>query len=351
MKKYIYFTITLLTTIPNCFSQRHIKNNADGSAYVPLRLYESVYKRHITKKDYDKLKINGQDTLILVEDFEKFKSKMSKSSNFKSESRTYMTLKSFKEHFKRPLTKADSLTFKFNKNDTLVLVKGYKPKGVSVPYEEIDSTLLEIYKDIVYRKHQSKKNKRKDYMIYWKKPIKLYFTKSVDKEYKEVIKKLSKKLTKEIDSLSISIVSRLEESNYLVYQIDKDHRYRYSPNLNKNTYIHYSAFWNDSKIFDTKLEINVAKFKNVKINKIYLMKAFIRSLGQFYNTSKVPCESVFSNCNGQKIKFGDLDLKLLKYHYSYGICKGTDLEKFEDQHKRAKESLRKGNKHSFIHQE
>lgn len=350
MKKYIYFIIILLATIPNSFSQRHISGNKDGSAYVPLRMYESVYKRHITKKDLKKLKFNGKDTLILVENFEEFKSKMSRSNNVKGESRTYMTIKSFKEYFKRPLTKADSLTFKFNNNDTLVLAKDYKQKGVSVPYEKIDSTLLEIYKDIVYRKHQPKNNKRKDYMTLWTKPIKIYFSQSVDFQYKEVIKELSVKLTNEIDSLNISIVSNLEDSNYLIYQIDKNHTYKYSPNLNRNTYIDYSTYWNKSKIYDTKLEINVTKFKNVKINEMYLTKAFIRSLGQFYNTSKVPCESIFSSCPNDKLEFSDMDFKLLKYHYSYGICKRTDLETFEKNHKNAHETfIKTGKPLHFIH--
>jgi hypothetical protein len=35
------------------------------------------------------------------------------------------------------------------------------------------------------------------------------------------------------------------------------------------------------------------------------------------------------------------DLEILKYHYSYGICKGTNLETFEKNHSDAKQHLRK----------
>jgi hypothetical protein len=48
-------------------------------------------------------------------------------------------------------------------------------------------------------------------------------------------------------------------------------------------------------------------------------------------------------------KFGKKDLEILKYHYSYGICKGTDLIVFEKNHKDAKETLKGNSKIEFIH--
>jgi hypothetical protein len=45
------------------------------------------------------------------------------------------------------------------------------------------------------------------------------------------------------------------------------------------------------------------------------------------------------------------DLEILKYHYSYGICKGTNLETFEKNHSDAKAALKKGNsKFYFLHE-
>ncbi|QCX38845.1 hypothetical protein FF125_10510 [Aureibaculum algae] len=351
MNRYIYFIVILLISILNCYSQNNIIWNNDGTAYIPLKMYRTIYHQDVLKEDFDKLKIKGNDTLVLVDNLIKKGNKIGVKRRVISERRTYMTLKSFKQHYKRPLTKVDSLSFKFNNNDTLVLVKDYKPRGVSVPYEKVDSTLLEIYKDVVYRKYHSKKSdKRKEYMVLWTEPIKLYFSESVDKEYEQVIRNLSMKISNEIDSLNISFVSNLEESNYVIYQIDENHSHKYSKNMSANKYINFHSYWNKGKIYDTKLEINTTTFKNAEVNKKYLMKSFIRSLGHFYTTSKVPCESVFSNCNGQKITFGETDLKLLKYHYSYGICKRTPLETFEENHEKAKQTfLQTGRPLYFIH--
>jgi hypothetical protein len=51
---------------------------------------------------------------------------------------------------------------------------------------------------------------------------------------------------------------------------------------------------------------------------------FIRSLGYFI-PNYLDCTSYFSSCPSDKKEFGKKDLEILKYHYSYGICKGTDL--------------------------
>jgi hypothetical protein len=49
-------------------------------------------------------------------------------------------------------------------------------------------------------------------------------------------------------------------------------------------------------------------------------------------------------------KFEKNDLKILKYDYSYGICKGTDLIVFEKNHQEATETLKNGNsKIEFMH--
>ena len=46
-----------------------------------------------------------------------------------------------------------------------------------------------------------------------------------------------------------------------------------------------------------------------------------------------------------------IDLEILKYHYSYGICKGTNIDTFEKNHKDAKEALKNGNtKMHFVHE-
>ena len=79
---------------------------------------------------------------------------------------------------------------------------------------------------------------------------------------------------------------------------------------------------------------------------------FFKSLGYFKLSNKYKCESYFSNCFSNNKNITNFDLSLLKYHYSYGICKGTSLKTFNEQHKRAKQQLKKYNHTiSFIHSE
>ena len=264
------------------------------------------------------------------------------------------SLKAYKMLYGDNFTKKDSLNFIIRENDTLVLLpKDYgTTEGITVHYEPKDSSFLEIYKDIVYKKYSLKNSakKKEAYMRLWSKPIKIFFAKSLDKKYKAIITKLALGITKEVDSLDISFVSNLEESNYVVYQIDENHSYKYSKNMRKNQYITYYSYWNKNKIYDTKLEINVLKYRNKKVNANYVMQNFIRSLGHFNTTSKLPCGNILSDCNSGKKYFTKKDLEILKYHYSYGICKFTNLEVFEDAHYRAKEHfLKTGQYPNFMH--
>jgi hypothetical protein len=75
------------------------------------------------------------------------------------------------------------------------------------------------------------------------------------------------------------------------------------------------------------------------------------SLGYFIPQADEKCSSYFSNCTTNDKVLSKEDLEILKYHYSYGICKGTDLETFEENHKSAQNTLSKGpnNKHFFTH--
>jgi hypothetical protein len=50
-----------------------------------------------------------------------------------------------------------------------------------------------------------------------------------------------------------------------------------------------------------------------------------------------------------KIYDAKLDFEIIKYHYSYGICKFTDLETFEENHTHAKEAIKNGGKMFFTH--
>src|SRR5690606_18941210 len=125
----------------------------------------------------------------------------------------YMSLKNYKLKHKEPLTKNDSLNFRFKDNDTLVLLTDYKrPKGVSVPYEFKDSTFLHYYKKIAFNHPNDSVNKNTT-MKYWKDDIRIFFSKSVSKKTKKDLMEFAKTIDNVIDSLRISEVKNVEDSN------------------------------------------------------------------------------------------------------------------------------------------
>ena len=268
-----------------------------------------------------------------------------------------MPLWQYKKMHKEAITKKDSINFIFKEKNTLILISDkdfyQHKKGINVAYEPKDSTFLEIYKDIVYKKHDSYGNIRKgkkEYMRLWKKPLKIYFAPKLDKHYKRAIKKAVKDLSS-IDSLKISFVKDLNKSNYIIYQIDDKNSYQYSNNLKTNKYIDYYIKWDKGRISDAKLEINLIENNTIdkKENTTILLQNFHQTLGRFFTTSKLPCNSMFSSCNSSKKELTSLDFEIIKYHYSYGICKFTNLKTFEENHTHAKEAIKNGGKMFFTH--
>jgi hypothetical protein len=106
------------------------------------------------------------------------------------EKTVFVKVKDYEKRFHKKLTKKDSLNFKIIHNDTLVEITNYKAiNGVSVPYELKDSLFLEQYKKIAF-KHKKESVSEKTRMKYWKKPIKIYFSKTIQKKNKEKIFKI-----------------------------------------------------------------------------------------------------------------------------------------------------------------
>lgn len=269
--------------------------------------------------------------------------------------KTYISLKHYKKMYKSEITKQDSLNFKYRDNDTLILVNSYKvPVGSSVPYEERDSIFLNLYKDIVFQKSSKKRSDEKKHTIkYWKNDIQLYFDKSVNKKFKNKILFIAEKISLNVDSLTIYETKNKDQSNYFIYELNKKNNYKYDTKINGTDGCDFFITWDGrQRLYKCTLEINSLIMFNEKLMIRSLKKDFIKSLGFFKETEKLNCESVFSNCYNNSNSFiTELDLEILKYHYSYGICKGTDLETFEGQHKRAKESLKKGDTMNFFHSE
>ena len=347
MKKNTLFIILCLLTIQVSFSQTKI-DSTKKSEYIPAKIFKQIFRRELTKKDLENSKIIGKDTLILVEINSKFNDKKLKKEY---QHKAYMPLRQYKKRYKKAITEEDIANFSYRNGDTLILIsnKDFYKKGFSVPYQPKDSTFLEAYKDVVYQKYSVplEKQKRKNYMRLWRTPIKIYFAKSLDTKYKKAIIETATKVSKEVDSLHISFVDTLEKSNYIIYQIDDTNSYKYEKRLSNNQYIDYYSYWENNKIIETKLELNLLKYKNLSDNTTinYLKQHFFKSLGRFYESSKIPFPSILSTKNSNRKSISKLDIEILKYHYSFGICKGTDLETFEENHKRAKEIFKETGRH------
>lgn len=263
---------------------------------------------------------------------------------------TYMKYSGYKALKKNSNNVIDSIGFKIIDSDTLINIGGYQQKGVSVQYEEKDSIFLERYKGLVYNnKYQKKEEKLTPTMKTWKDTIKVYFDKSVSKENSKELRMLIHFLDKEVDSLHIKVVKDKEKSNYFIYSINS------SAELNLDLRIRaedgYYLLWNKKQnIYNGSLKIDGKNTKKENVT-ITMKINFVRSLGYFYlELDNSNCSSYFSYCKSDKKEFGLKDLEIVKYHYSYGICKGTNIDTFEKNHKDAKESLKKGHsKFYFLH--
>ncbi|MDI5896341.1 hypothetical protein [Flavobacterium algoritolerans] len=266
---------------------------------------------------------------------------------------TYMLYKNYKSLKKSGDKVIDSIGFNIIKNDTLIMIIGYKEKGVKVLYEEKDSIFLERYKQLVFnKKYQNKEERLKPTMKIWKDEVKIYFDKSVSKYNSKKLSEFIHYLDEEIDSLKITVVKDKDKSNYFIYSISDTNEVNLDARIRGND--GYYLLWNNKQnIYSCSLKINQKKNLNEEQILTYLKINFIRSLGYFYQElGNSDCNSYFSICKSDKKEFGNKDLEILKYHYSYGICKGSNIETFEKNHKDAKEALKKGNtKFYFLHNE
>ena len=176
--------------------------------------------------------------------------------------KVYVSIKHYKKNYSKYLTKEDSLNFMFRGKDTLVLVKNYiKPKGISVPYEYKDSTFLHYYKKIVYNYTDNTINK-KSRMRYWKEGISIYFSKTIPKKTKKQLMFFAKSIAKQVDSLKIKEVKRVEDSNYVIYCFGD---YEYESRLTNYKHSEYYAHWNNqNQIYKSSIKINLDEFFNEK---------------------------------------------------------------------------------------
>lgn len=333
--------------------------NEKKGTYIPLKLYKNLYNRSLTQKDSANFKIKNNDTLVFIKDrlkLEKLLTEKSKNNGntpiLKSETRSYMPIDQYRKRYKKKITEEDIANSKMRKGDTLILIsnKDFYKNRIRVPYQPIDSSLLEIYKDVVFQKYRNNENSKKTRMRYWKDDIKIYYSENVNKAVKKEITAFAKYLSKNVDSLDIEFVNSVEKSNYVVYGLNSNNDYNYEPKL-KSGDVNFYVYWNGKQqIYNAKLLIDSRAYDNEEDLVLKSKKMFLNTLGYFSYTYKLPKQSYFSLWKFANKQFTEDDLEILKYHYSYGICKGTDLETFEDQYEKGKASLKNGRKLYFVHE-
>jgi len=242
-------------------------------------------------------------------------------------SEKYVSLSLYKERFGDT---SDTTVFRYQDGDTLIKVPSdwdpFKDKKyVKVEYEPKDSTFLSIYKNVVYNTHKG--NGAKECMRYWKNEIKIYFDESVPTSHAKELMQFTRELSGDIDSLTISQNFIPEKANYLVYFLNSEHQTDYEPRIENSKGGYYISWNGKQQIYDGKLKINTELVKSDKYQLQLLKFHFLKSLGYFKSSNQLDCSSYFSACNTQR-KLSSKDLEILKYHYSYGVCKGTDLKNF-----------------------
>lgn len=247
----------------------------------------------------------------------------------------YLTIK---KKYKKPLTAKDSASFMIRGNDTLVYVENYpKANGVRVEYEYKDSTFLHYYKDVAFQ-YKVDSLKSKASMRYWKEGLRIYLSKSIFGKPKREFKRFAKEIGEVSDSLKVSFVSKVEESNYIIYAQGD---FEYESSLINQKYSDFYLFWNGkNQIYKCALKVNKKQMFNNELLTYKLKELFFKSLGYFSLSDELSCDNYFSNCFSKNKKLSRLDKALLKYHYSYGICKGTTLSVFEEQQQLMKKSLK-----------
>jgi len=243
--------------------------------------------------------------------------------------KTFIPLKMYVEKIGKI---TDTTEFIYRDKDTLVLIpNGYDlyngKKSVRVEYEPKNSTFLNIYKNVVYNTGRSRSDEER--MRYWKDDIKIYFDKSVPVSHTKELMQFADRISSDVDSLNISRNFIPEKANFLVYYLDQEHTTDYEPRIG-NTKGGYYISWNGKQqIYDGKLKINTELLRSENIQLEHLKYHFFKSLGHFKSSRQLNCESYLSACNTNRV-ITPIDIEILKYHYSYGVCKGTDLKSFTD---------------------
>lgn len=260
----------------------------------------------------------------------------------------YLKIQNYKTIFKLKSINLDSVDHRFYKGDTLIK---YDPKPdpnkVLVPFDFRDSSFLDYYVPIAFRLSHDTKDSLKQTMKYWRNDIKIYFSKNITRGVKKEFESFTQFINRNVDSLNIEIVKKIERSNFIVYTSDD---YNYESQLKENRNSGYYIYWNrDNQIYKGAIKLNNDEVFNDQLKIAQLKVRFLQSLGHFTFDKRLDCKHYFSNCYSPNKEFTKLDLELLQYHYSYGICKGISLESFKSFHEESNKIKDRGQKIFITH--
>lgn len=244
--------------------------------------------------------------------------------------RQYIGIEGYKKLYKRAPDLSDPSNYFILKGDTLIAIDNKIFKSVAFEYR--DENFLKVYKSVAFNPGSKNKN-GKSHLKFWKTPLKIFFSERVPSQTQKSLKKFAGEIAKGIDSLQISFVKDIDKANYIIY-VDGD--FEYNSYLDKKEADYYINWNGKSQITKGFIRVDRKVFFNETLLNEKMQELFVASLGYFTATDKINCQSYFSKCLDQKKSFGELDKEILKYHYSYGICKGIDESTFDELHEKAK---------------
>ena len=250
-----------------------------------------------------------------------------------------MTINYFRSHG-IPLSKQDSLNFVFRNGDTLVPIKNpiaEDPDKVRYPYEPREEDFLEIYKQAVFG--TTKEQQEKSTIKIWKEEVRLFFDPSVPEAHRKELLRFSERVSSGIDSLQITEVQERANSNFLIFYRHSEDDFDQEERISNKQRANYYISWNRKQQIDRGvIKVNSYKVPQEQDQLDLLKYYFFKSLGYFYPSPEIPCKGYLWACRGKRTLI-PADLEILKYHYSYGMCKGINMKSFEEIHSHSKATL------------
>jgi hypothetical protein len=237
----------------------------------------------------------------------------------------------------------------FKDQDTLIRAR-FETKTndslLSVPYDYRSKGFTDLYKKIAFV-DPNRNDTIPARMRYWKDEMRVYFSEEVVRKDKKGLTAFAEVISSQVDSLNIQVVRKLEDANFIVYY---SNHYEFEPRMRKTSSIDYYLSWNGAFINRGFLRIDKERYFNDNQRLRGLKRYFLKTLGYFNDTKNLDCGSYFSSCSNVDDSLSQLDLELLQYHYSYGICKGVTLKTYEEQLESAQAYKKEGVEFSVLHQ-